>query len=83
MVKWKMDWFGLCAGAQLGGAPPSAFHTLAKYMSPNKGATHFTLGLRPCFISSFLLQIYLHPLLKIPSCFPDYVPIRKYVFVGI
>ena len=29
-----------------------------KYVS-NGGATHFTLGLRPCIISSFLLQIYL------------------------
>ena len=43
----------------------SIFHTLAKDMFLNRGATHFTLGLRPCIISSFLLQIYLPPPLKI------------------
>ena len=42
-------------GAIGGGTPPPEFHTLAKDMSPNRGATHFTLGLRPCIISSFLL----------------------------
>ena len=41
-------------GATGGGAPPTAFHTLAKDMSLNRGATHFTLWLRTCFISSFL-----------------------------
>ena len=34
--------------------PPPAFQTLAKDMSLNRGATHFTLGLRPCFISFFI-----------------------------
>ena len=38
-----------------GGAPPPVFHTLAKDMSKNRGATHFTLGLRPCIILYFLL----------------------------
>ena len=52
-------------GGGLGSAPPSEFHTLAKDMPRNRGATHFTLGLRPCIISSFLLQIYLRPPLKI------------------
>ena len=33
-----------------GGAPP-AFHILANDMSLNRGATHFTPGLRPCIIS--------------------------------
>ena len=56
-------------GAQLGGggegcATP-AIHTLAKDMPRNRGATHFTLGLRPCIIPSFLLHIYLRPPLKI------------------
>ena len=32
-------------GGALGRAPPPAFHALAKDMSLNKGATHFTLGL--------------------------------------
>ena len=45
----------------LGAASPPAFHTLAKDISLNKGATRFTLGLRQCIISSFLLQIYLCP----------------------
>ena len=53
------------AGAQLRGrcrrAPPPAFHTLARDMSLNRGATHFTLGLSPSIISSFLLQVYLRP----------------------
>ena len=31
-----------------------AFHTLAKDISLNRGAIHFQLGLRPCFISFFL-----------------------------
>ena len=35
-----------------GGAPPPAFHAFAKNI--NKGATHYTLGIRPCIISSFL-----------------------------
>ena len=45
-------------------APPPAFHILAKDIFLNRGATHFTLGLRPCIISSFLLQIYLLPPLQ-------------------
>ena len=35
------------------GSPP-AFHTLAKDMSLNQGATQFIFGLRTCIISSFL-----------------------------
>ena len=52
-------------GATGGGASPPAFHTLTKDMFLIRGATHFTLGLRSCIISSFLLQIYLRPPLKI------------------
>ena len=58
-------------GAQLGGGvPPPAFPTLAKDMSLNRGAIHFTLRLRPCIILSFLLQIYMRPLSKKPDCAP-------------
>ena len=39
-------------GAQLGGGP-TTFHTLAKDMFLNRGATQFTLRVRPCII--FLL----------------------------
>ena len=49
-------------------------HTLAKDMSLNRGATHFTLGLRPCFILSFLLKIYLRPPLKFTQLRPLYLP---------
>ena len=49
----------------LGRAPPPGFHTLAKDRS-----THFTLGLRPCIISSFLSLIYLRPPLKITQLRP-------------
>ena len=52
----------LCDNTAWGRAPPPAFHTLAEDTPLNRGATHFTLGLRPCTISSFLLQIYLPPL---------------------
>ena len=45
--------------------PPPAFQTLAKDISLDRGATHFTLGLSPCIISSFLYHIYLRPPLKI------------------
>ena len=39
-----------------GGAhAPPAFHTLAKGISLNGGATHFTLRLKPCISSSFLI----------------------------
>ena len=38
-----------------GCTPPPAFHTLTMDMSLNRGVTHFTLGLRSCIISSFLL----------------------------
>ena len=55
-------------GERWGRAPPPAIHTLSKEMSLNKGATHFTLGPRPCIITS--LQIYLRPLSKLPSCAP-------------
>ena len=34
------------------------------------GVTYFTLGLRPCIISSFLWQIYLHPPLKFTQLRP-------------
>ena len=55
----------------MGRAPPPAFHTLAVDMPLNRGATHFTLGLRSCIFSSYLLQIYLPPHSKLPSCAPD------------
>ena len=38
-----------------GARPPPTFHILTKDMSLNRGATHFTLGLRQCIISSFLI----------------------------
>ena len=37
-----------------GGAPPPSFHVSTKEMSLNRGATHITLGLRPCIISAYL-----------------------------
>ena len=37
------------------GAPPSVFYTLVKDMSLYRGAAHFTIGLMPCIILSFLL----------------------------
>ena len=43
----------------------SCISYLAKDMSLNRGATHFTIGPRPCIISSFVLQIYLCPPLTI------------------
>ena len=45
----------LLGGATGGRAPPPAFHTLAKDISLNGGATHFTLRLKPCISSSFLI----------------------------
>ena len=42
------------AGVGAGGAPPE-FYILVKDMSLNRGATHFTLELRPCITSSFIL----------------------------
>ena len=47
-------------GAQLGWgrAPPPAYHTLAKDMSLIRFATHFTLGLKPCIIPSYLYYKY-------------------------
>ena len=39
-------------GWRWGRAPP---HTFTKNMSKNRSATHFTPGLRPCIISSFLI----------------------------
>ena len=33
----------------------------AKDIALNKGATHSTIGLKPCIIASFLFQIYLPP----------------------
>ena len=38
---------GVNEGGRLGRAPRPAFYTLAKDMSLNRGATHFTLGPRP------------------------------------
>ena len=43
-------------------------------MSRNRGATHFTLGLRPCIISSFLLQIHLRPPSQNYQVAPPYMP---------
>ena len=68
-------------GAQLeevgrrGRAPPPAFYTLAMDMSLNRGAKHLTLGIWPCIILSFLLQIYrCPPSQNLPSCAPDFEP---------
>ena len=63
-----------CRGATGGGGcwrrtpPPPKFQTLAKDFSLI--ATHFTLRLRPCIISSFLFQIYVLPPLKITQLRP-------------
>ena len=57
----------LVGGGRRGYAPPPAFHNLAKDMSLDKGATHFTLGPRPCIISFFLFQIYLRPSQNYPG----------------
>ena len=38
----------LRGGGALGALAPPAFHTLAEDITRNGGATHFTLGLRPC-----------------------------------
>ena len=79
IVLWStyVPWNGQEAGTQMGvGAlwarrASPAFHTLAKDMSLNRGETHFTLGLRPCIISSFLLyKLYLRPPLKITQLRP-------------
>ena len=57
-LKIMMYWY---SGAQLRGEgrwgrlPPPTFHNLSKDMALNGCATHFILGLRPCFISSFVL----------------------------
>ena len=48
---------GITGWGGWGRAPPPAFHTLTKDMSKNRGKTHFTPGLSPYIISSFLLQI--------------------------
>ena len=67
MVAKGATWEG---GGRWGLVPPPEFHSLAKDMSLNRGATHFKLGLRPCFISSILLQIYLvAPLIISRYCF--------------
>ena len=55
---------GAIWGRSWGRVPPLIFHTWAKDMSLKKSAKHFTLGIRPCIISSFLLQIYLRPPLR-------------------
>ena len=52
-------------------APPHpVFHNLAMDMYLNSSAPHFTLRQRPCIISSFLLQIYRCPPLKIARFTP-------------
>ena len=60
-IKGERCYIGATGGGRgaCGRAPPPAFHTLAKDMPVNRGGTHFSLGLRPCIISSLLLQIYL------------------------
>ena len=42
--------FFTCKGVPRGTAPlpPPALHTVAKDMSLNRDATHFTLGKKPC-----------------------------------
>ena len=50
-IKGERCFIGATGGGR--GACP-AFHTMAMDMYLNRGATHFTLGLRPCIISSFL-----------------------------
>ena len=52
------------------GATPPAFHTLAKGMSLKRGKTHFTLGLSPSIISTFLLQMYKRTPLNITQLRP-------------
>ena len=50
-------------------APPPVFHTLAKDMSLNRGATHSTLGLSNVLSLPYFKYTYV-PLSKIPSCAP-------------
>ena len=52
-------------GGALGVRAPSCISYFGKEEVSNKDATHFTLGLRPRIISSFLLQKYLRPCLFI------------------
>ena len=70
---------GVNERGRLGRAPRPAFYTLAKNMSLNGGATHFTLGLRSCIIS--------HPFLKMKyTCAPSenypIAPPCKFLFWG-
>ena len=69
MRRIERDRGSLYRGATGGGAPPLAFHTLAKDMSLNRGASHFTLGLRPLSRPSFY-KYTCAPLSKLPSCAP-------------
>ena len=69
-------------GAQLGVgcwelATPSCISYFCQEHVSNRGAIHFTLGLRPCIISSFLLQIYLRPPLKFTQLRPCQPPQKK------
>ena len=65
------------AGAQGARAPSCISYFGSGHMSLNRGAIHFTLGLRPCIISSFLIQIYLRPPLKISQLRPlfPFIPV--------
>ena len=65
-------------GGELGARSPPAFHILAEDMSLSIGVTHFTLGLRPFIIPSFLLQIYLVPFYKLTSCAPVVIDAHVY-----
>ena len=75
-----------------GAAPPPAFLFLARDMFLDRGATHFTLGLKPCIISCFPLKIYLRPPLKINQLLPwfciflsllDLASIDKYLIIFV
>ena len=63
---------GRNGGGGARGARSLLHFTKAKGMSLNRGATHFTLGLRPCIISHPSYYKYTcAPLSKLPSCAPD------------
>ena len=63
-------WRRLDQGHNLRLASPPAFYALAKDMSLNRGATYFTLKLRPFIYSTFLLLIYLCSTLRITQLRP-------------
>ena len=60
---------GATRGA-LGARDPPAFHTLAKDMSLNRDATHFTLGLGHVLSYHSYYKYTCAPLWKCPSCAP-------------